>query len=135
MGPLGRLRKEQRIGFFVGALIAVLALLAHNPLNGYVTEVTWTDPPGPQCPRHPLEEVQAMTQAEVDHDLELTKQYCGGLESRDLDFSLWRSADPFIFWLGWVTHLIAFECAVILLTTLWVALSRETRQPSKRPVD
>lgn len=135
MELLGRLCRAQRIGLFVGAVIAVLAVLAHNPFNGYVTAVTWANPPGPQCP-HPTEaEVRAMSNAELTHSYELSKQYCGGLESRDLDLSLWRSADPFIFWLGWVTHFIAFECAVILLTLLWLALNREGRQSSSRPVD
>jgi hypothetical protein len=135
MELLRRLCKAQRIGLFVGAVVAVLALLAHNPTNGYVTTVTWTDPPGPQCP-HPTEaEVRAMSDAELTKSFELTKQYCGGLQSRDLDFSLWRSADPFIFWLGWVTHFISFECAVVLLTLLWVALNRESHQPNNRPAD
>jgi hypothetical protein len=99
-GLLTGLRRGQRIGLFIGALIAVLALLAHNPLNGYVTEVTWANPPGPQCPHRTLQELQTMTQAEVDHDLALTRQYCGTTESRDLDFSLWRSAEPMILWFG-----------------------------------
>ncbi|MGF6410984.1 disulfide bond formation protein DsbB [Paraburkholderia sp. MM5482-R2] len=132
MELLGRLCRAQRMGLFVGAVIAVLAVLAHNPFNGYVTEVAWTVPPGPQCPRPTEAEVRAMSDAELMRNLELTKKYCGGLESRDLDFSLWRSADPFISWLGWVTHFIAFQCAVVLLTILWVALSRESRHPSDR---
>jgi len=76
-----------------------------------------------------------MSNEELIQAYELNKQYCGGLESRDLDFSLWSSADPFIFWLGSVTHFIAFECAIILLTVLWLALNRERRQSGSRPVD
>ena len=137
MGLLGRLRKEQRIGLFVGALIAVLVLLAHNPLNGYVTEVTWTCPPlTPACLNAGKGDANTMTQAEIDQSVEQARQCVKETSgAQDLPFSLWRSSDPIISWLGWVTHFIAFECAVVLLTILWVALNRESHQSNSPSVD
>ncbi|KGS06591.1 hypothetical protein [Burkholderia pseudomallei] len=121
--PLMRqLKKSQRIALFCGLFIALSTLLAHNPLDGYVTEVTWTVPPSSDCPNPTLDELKAMSQADIDRNMVLTRKFCGGYESRALPLSQWTSTQPMIGWLGNLVHLLAAEVTIAMLTALWIVL-------------
>jgi hypothetical protein len=122
---LRRLDRAQRVGIFVGACLAVFVLLAHNPFNGYVTAVPWTNPTTPECLDAPKGDISTMTQAQVDKSVEEAKP-CLKEGAPDLPFSLWRSSDPTIFWFGGVTHFVIAECAVVVLTALWLVLGKRS---------
>ncbi|WP_157661296.1 hypothetical protein [Burkholderia ubonensis] len=119
---LMRLQRGQRIGIFVGACFVILALLAHNPFNGYSTETPWTTPLTPECLNLSKGDLKTMTQTDVDRSFEQAKQ-CAREGSRDLPFSQWTSAEPLVGWLGNLMRLLLIECAIVVLTGLWVVLS------------
>ncbi len=125
-----RLQRGQRIGMFVGSCLAIVVLLAHNPFNGYLTETPWTNPLTPECLNLAKADVRTMTQADIDRSIEQANQ-CSREGSRDLPFSQWTSAQPWAGWMRNLMRMLLLEGAVVLLTTLWVVLSREAEAQAK----
>lgn len=81
-----KLRKLQRIGILSGISVALLVVAAHNPFDGYVTDVVMVTPPSPQCPHHTLDDLYKMTRQDTERDIQLEKQYCGGSQTAVLPF-------------------------------------------------